>query len=114
MPDSEQIVKKNHKKIISIAAVLAVSAGIAVPIAREYGARLAEDPERAPPQVQIRNQTKKLLEKRSKIVIPDSEIGFVLPPGLDQDELRAAFVAQATPLLREYIDSPQYPGAPRS
>lgn len=77
--------KKNPKKLLSIAVVLAVAAIVAIPLAKEYGARLAKDTERAPPQVQIRNQTKALLEKRSKIVIPDAEIGFRLPPGLDQD-----------------------------
>ncbi len=76
--------KKFHKRIVGAVAGLTLATLIAIPVAKEYAARLANDPERAPPQVQIRNQAKRLLQDRSSIVIPDEEVGFRLPPGLDQ------------------------------
>jgi hypothetical protein len=78
-------VKKSKKRTLAAVAGLAAVVLIAIPVAKEYAARLAKDPERAPPQVQIKNQAKKLLEKRSAIVIPDDEVGFRLPPALDQN-----------------------------
>lgn len=76
--------KKFQKRIVATVAALGAGVLIAIPVAKEYAAGLANDPDRAPPQVQIRIQAKKLLEKRSAIVIADDDIGFRLPPGLDQ------------------------------
>lgn len=84
MTRSSPAKKKLKRRTIGIAIVLILATATAMPLVREHAAKLLKDPERAPPQTQIANQTKKLLEKRSKVVIPDDEIGFRLPPGLNQ------------------------------
>jgi len=62
--------------------LVAMAAGLLA--ARYFAHWMMADPHRSPPLVQIRAQGKLLLAQRTDNVIPDADVGFVLPSNLDQ------------------------------
>jgi len=64
-----------------------------------------DDPVRSPPALQIRSQTIQLSAPIKNIVVPDDEVGFILPPGLDQTVPTYDFT------FRRVADSRGFPNA---
>lgn len=73
-----------RKRLILWAAMLLVTMAAGLLAARYFAHWMMADPHRLPPLVQIRAQGKLLLAERTDNVIPDADVGFVLPPNLDQ------------------------------
>jgi len=73
-----------RKRLMFWIIMLLVTMAAGLLAARYFAHWLVADPHRSPPLVQIRAQTKLLLAQRTDNVIPDADVGFVLPPNLDQ------------------------------
>ena len=71
-------------RLLLLAALFLVALIVAYQSAKYFAARMIDDPDLAPPLVQIRSQAKQLSEQRLDDVIPDADVGFVLPPNLNQ------------------------------
>ncbi len=79
------MVKKQPKKRLLLwTATLLATMAIGLLAAKYFAAWMIADPLRAPPVVQIRAQGKLLTAQRLDNVIPDEDVGFVLPPNTDQ------------------------------
>lgn len=73
------------RKRLSLWTIMLLVAMVSGLLAARYFAHwMIADPHRSPPLVQIRAQGKLLLAQRTDNVIPDADVGFVLPPNLDQ------------------------------
>ena len=72
------------KRLILWTATLLATMVIGLLAARYFAAWMVADPHRAPPVVQIRAQGKLLTAQRLDNVIPDADVGFVLPANMDQ------------------------------
>ena len=75
---------KRSRRTVLLLMVPLIALIIAFSAAKYFAARMVEEPNRAPPQFQIRQQTKQLLAQRKTNVIADDFVGFVLPPNLNQ------------------------------
>ena len=75
---------RSKKRLIILATALLATMAVTLLGAKYFAAWMTADPNRSPPVVQIRIQAKLLLAQRKDNVIPDANVGFVLPPNLDQ------------------------------
>jgi len=73
-----------HKRLIVLVTMVLVTMAAGLLAARYFAHWMMADPHRSPPLIQIRAQGKLLLAQRTDNVIPDADVGFVLPPNLDQ------------------------------
>jgi lysophospholipase L1-like esterase len=73
-----------RKRLIFWIIMLLVTMAAGLLAARYFAHWMMADPHRSPPLIQIRAQGKLLLAQRTDNVIPDADVGFVLPPNLDQ------------------------------
>jgi len=72
------------KKLLLLIAILLVGLAALLLAAKYVGQQIKDDPDRAPPLVQIRNQAKKLIAQRRDAIVTDSYVGYTLLPNVEQ------------------------------
>jgi len=73
-----------RKKLLLLVAILVVSLAALLLVVKYVGQQIKDDPDRAPPIVQIRNQAKKLIGQRRNAIVADSYVGYTLLPNVVQ------------------------------
>ena len=98
-----------HRRLLKWAVILIILMALALAAAKGFASWLLADTERLPPQVQIRNQTRLLLADRSTNVIPDPEVGFMLPANLDQQVATLDFEFRRITDEHGFVNSGDWP-----
>jgi acetyltransferase AlgX (SGNH hydrolase-like protein) len=98
-----------RKRLIVWMTMVLVAMAAGLLAARYFAHWMMADPHRSPPLVQIREQGKLLLAQRTDNVIPDTDVGFVLPPNLDQRVQTLDFEFQRVTDENGFVNSVGWP-----
>jgi len=99
----------SRKRLIFWTFILLATMVAGLLAARYFAHWMVADLNRAPPVAQIRAQGKLLLAQRTDNVISDADVGFVLPPNLDQRVQTLDFEFQRVTDENGFVNSIEWP-----